>query len=238
MFKLTAWFAVGLALQHGCTQVATTQQGKKQPERVTERKMASENKESLAKRFEGTDPDTAVLIRDNGTEVTAVPAPFLHGGEVFLLKKFAKTRPIMLYIGLAGESVSVVLSGNPDAFIRLLAAAKADLSTRDAGVQAARAYLEWTRSSDERLKVVDSVQQIEPRPNLDENQLKAFEEFREKYAKVIEPPRCSGDNPVECDLYAVHSQDLVKIHLQIFADGRVKRTENVLEKNILIPYAL
>ncbi len=226
-------------MQHGCTKVTTTQKGNNhQGEQVTEKKTVNDKKENLAKRFEVSDPETAGLIRDNETEVTVVPTSFLRNGEVFLLNKFAKTRPVMVYVGIAGETFSVMLSGNPEGFSRFLASAKSEFVSRDQQIEVARGFLEWTRSSDERLEIVERVQAISPRPNLNDIQKKAFEEFREKYSKIVVSPNCTGDDPIECSLYAVHEQDLVKIGLRIFQNGKVERSETVVEKDLLIPYAL
>ena len=97
-------------------------------------------------------------------------------------------------------------------------------------------FLEVTRSQDERLQILESVTDIKPRPNLDEKQKDEFVKFQEKFASVIKPPKQNEAGVYE--VFVIKEQDLVRFDLTIESNGLIKKQETVLERDILIPYAL
>jgi len=237
--KFSICFGLVLIIQNSCALEFGTGQDNRSAETViTEKKKVSDEKETLAKRFDRADPDTAAIIRSDETEVTDISAPFLRSGRVYRLQKFSKTRPIVIYVGIDEKEFSTVLSGNQDGFVQLLANAGVKMDSPDLRIAVSKAYLETTKSSDERLQVVSDVQEISPRPNLDEKQKKDFEAFIAKYAKIVAAPKCGDAVPYECIVFAVHDQDLAEIELKLFPDGKIQRKEALLEKGLLIPYAL
>ncbi len=195
----------------------------------------SDEKELLAKRFERDDPDTAALIMAADSTVERIATPFLNNGRIYKISKFAPSRAIIVYVGLDPKDFQVKLNANEDGYFELAERAGLNITKNENRISYVTTFLETVESKNKRLRVIESVDDIERRPNLDQQKQEEFEAFREKYGKVIKAPETKGD---AVELFAVKGQDLVKATATISVAGKIALQETVLEQDLLIPYAM
>lgn len=203
-----------------------------------EEKQVSDNREILAKRVEGVDAETAQSIRDPKTEITKISTPFFPGGRILRASSFAPTHPIISYIGIDDKNFTVILNANPEGFFELAEKADAALEKKDMRLAYCKVFLETVLAANKRLQILESVNDIEKRPNLSEEEEKQFEEFKTKYQKIITAPQMSDAVPSKAVFFVVKKQDLVRLDLTVSLNGKIDLQEKVLEKELLIPYSL
>lgn len=203
-----------------------------------EEKQVSDNREILAKRVEGVDAETAQAIRDPKTEITKISTPFFPEGRILQASSFAPTHPIISYIGIDDKNFTVILNANAEGFFELAEKAHVTVEKKDVRLEYCKVFLETVLAPDKRLQVLKSVNDIEKRPNLSEAEEKQFEEFKEKYQKIITAPQISDAVPSKAVFFVIKKQDLVRLDLTVLLDGKIEVQEKVLEKELLIPYSL
>ncbi len=201
-----------------------------------EKPNVSDEKELLAKRFERDDPDTAALLRAPETKIERVATPFLKNGRIYRVSKFAPTRPIVLFVGLDDKDFAVKLNANEAGYFELADKAGLNIQNNESRVAYVLVFLETVVKKNKRLQILESASQIKERPNLDAKKKKEFQEFLAKYESTVKPPK-SGDGGI-VDIFAVKEQDLVKLSATVSVGGKIDIKETILEKDILIPYAM
>lgn len=218
----------------------TAETGNKSPE-FNAQKISQEkkrmDKETLAKRIEPTDADAAQIIRAADAKLEQLPAQFMLRGALYRVEKFAKTRPIILHVGCGETNQCVLLGGDETGFFDFASQNGLDLTRKEARISYALTFLMLMHPA-ERLQILNSVGDIKPRPNLNEEQQQQFKAFQEKFAGIVTAPNVLDVPPFHATVFAVKGQNLVKIELTISPDGKITTAETVLEKDLLIPYAL
>lgn len=204
--------------------------------RIVTGKKKKMDKDTLAKRVAPIEENAAQIIKAEDSELKEAGAPFLRDGKIYRVEKFAPTRMIVIYVGTVGESFTALIGGRPEKYLEFVERSGVRLDDDELRKAYVLNFLEVTKSQDERLRVLDSVADVKPRPNLNDLQKEEFERFREKYESVIKPVRQNEAGAYE--VFVIKGQDLVRMDLTIGADGAIKKQETVLESNILIPYAL
>ena len=196
----------------------------------------SDDKELLAKRFENKDPDTAVIIRDPKSKIERVSTPFLKNGRIYKVSKFAPTRPVIIFLGVDDKELAVKLNANEAGYFELADKGGLNIANGDARIAYVLVFLETVIKKNGRLQVLDNIGQIKPRPNLDAEKQKEFAAFTAKFESIVKPPKSVEGGTVE--LYVVKDQDLVKMSATVSVGGKIDIKETVLEKDLLIPYAM
>lgn len=201
-----------------------------------EKSNVSDEKELLAKRFEQNDPDTAALIRAPESTIERISTPFLKNGRIYKVSKFAPTRPINLFVGLDDKDFAVKLNANESGYFELADKAGLNMTNAENRIAYVLVFLKTVVKKNRRLEVLDSVSQIKERPNLDAEKQKEFQAFIMQFESVVKPPKSIDGGIVE--LFAVKDQDLVKMSAAVSVGGKIEIKETVLEKDLLIPYAM
>ena len=216
-------------------EMLLTQEKKKVDEIVEEK---ADDKELLARRVEKIDTNSASVIRSADSKIEQLSTPFFRVGKIYRVSKFLPTRPLVIFIGVDDKDFTVVLNANREGYFELAEKAGLLLERRDVRLDYIRTYLETVESKDKRLQILQSVSDIKERPNLDEAEQKEFAEFQAKYEKTIQPPQINESIPYKAIFFVVKGQDLVRLDITLMPDGKITPEETVLEKNLLIPYAL
>ncbi len=198
-----------------------------------ERKM---DKETLAKRVEPVDENAAQIIRAENTQIQQTETPFLRSGEIYKVSKFAPTRPLTLFVGTSGDNYTALIGGDAEKYFEFVKKAGVTLDGGEMRKIYLLNFLEVTKPGGKRLQILESVEDLRQRPNLKDEDKQKFVEFREKYESVIRPIKQVENGSYE--VYAVKDQDLVRLNLTVKPDGLVEKQETVLERNLLIPYAM
>lgn len=193
------------------------------------------DKQILAKRVEPIDPAVSQIISDKTSQIQQLSAPFLKNGVISKVSKFAPTRPIIVYIGTVEPDFTSIISSDPEKYFEFIRRAGLIESNNEARTAYLLNFLEVTNSG-KRLQILNSVDEIKQRPNLNDEQKAQFNEFHEKFRTIITAPKQSADGSYV--VFAVKGQDLVQLNLTIKEDKSIERKDTVLEKNLLIPYSL
>lgn len=197
----------------------------------SEKKM---DKQQLAKRVEPIDSAVSAIILDEKSQLQQINAPFLKNGVIHKVSKFAPTRRIEIFIGTV-EPDFTSLIGDAKKYFEFIRKSGLIDSSDELRVAYLVNFLEITNSG-KRLQILNSVDEIKQRPNLNDAQKNQFEEFRKKFSTIIAPPKRADDGSYA--VFAIKGQDLVKFNLTIKEDKSVEKKETVLEANLLIPYSL
>lgn len=208
------------------------------PERKAPRKKAREKEmdnEKLADILEKTDQRSSQLVRESGSTVETLITPFLRSGAIYQISKFLPTRLRVMFVGCDSVDSCNVLTGNPKAYFEFVEKAGFVGADSDQRLAYAISFLSIAYSPNKRLQILQSVSDLTERPNLKEDDRHRFVEFREKFAPIVKPPGCSDNT---CTIFVVKGQELVRLDLEIEYSGRISVKDEVLEKDILIPYAL
>jgi hypothetical protein len=207
---------------------------KASPENIQNREKKMD-KETLAKRVEPLDQTVSQIIRAENTTIQEVTAPFLRDGKIYKISKFAPTRPIIIFVGVVGDD-STYLIGDAKKYFAFVKKSGIALNSDELRKDYILNFLEVTEAENERLQIVDSVADIKPRPNLNDDQKRQFAEFQEKYKSIIQPLKQGEEKTYK--IYAIKEQNLIQMDLTIKEDDTIEEHETVLEPNLLIPYAI
>ncbi len=190
-------------------------------------------KEALAALLEATNPDIAKIIRDPASKIEPF-GPSLSLGAVYRVSKFAPTRMIVHYIGVVSQGDAIVLTGDAKKYAEFAERCGISVNRSEDKLEYGRAYLTISAGS-KRLQILNSVEDIRPRPGLNESQNVQFQELVAKYSSKITAPSCNG---TACFFYAISGQDLVLIQLSVESNGPIRPDISVFEADLLIPYAI
>ncbi len=232
--KLLCLIALYFTLIDGCGNSTATISNSPlaAPTPPKERKIVME-KEALAALLEATNPEIANIVRDPASKVEPF-GPSLPLGVVYRVSKFAPTRMIVHFIGVVSQGDAIVLTGEPRKYAEFAERCGISVNRSEDKLEYGRAYLAISAGS-KRLQILNSVDDIKPRPGLDESQTAQFQDFVAKYSSKIIAPSCNGS---ACFFYAISGQDLVLIQLTVETNEAIMPDISVFESNLLIPYAL
>lgn len=254
MNKFILFIILSLLFQNSCEQTISKSDNRNSRKVVNKlgemienkssaRREKQENKkvidrEKLAEKVKKIDEDTAETIRNEDTEISTLDTPFLRNGKIYRIKETLPTRPVITYLGCTDKDFCAVLNADPQAFFEFVEKANVSLEKRDLRLRYVEVYLETVESKNKRLEILQSVKDIESRPGLSDEQRQKFEEFQTKYREIITAPKVTDSFPSTAVFFVIKEQNLVKLELTITSDGKIQMKEIVLEKDLLIPYAL
>ncbi|GIU82511.1 MAG: hypothetical protein D6687_12370 [Acidobacteria bacterium] len=199
-------------------------------------KKEMEDKEKLAEKLVKSGlEETAIILQKGDVKLDSLNTPFLDKGKIYRITRFLPTRPLIIYVGVDGEENTYLLNADAEKFFEFVLKSGLRIDKKELKLEYAKVYLKVVYLPNGRLEIVENVQDLKPRPNLSEEKRREFDEFQERFKTVVKKPECQESR---CVLFVVKGQDLVKMELEIAGDGKVNVKETVLEKDLLIPYAL
>lgn len=201
--------------------------------RNKEKKM---DKKTLAERVRPLDATVSQMIEAENSQLQELDTPFLRDGKIIRVSKFAPTRTIMIYVGIVGEDFTSLIGGDEEKYLEFAQKSGVNLNNDEMRKAYLLNFLEITKPGGERLQILESVSEIKPRPNLKDEQKEEFANFQEKYKSIVKSPKQNEAGKYE--VFAVKEQDLVRFDLTIAPNGSIKKDEKILEKDLLIPYAM
>ena len=228
IFLMCVLSTIGLQVP-ACSQTARTGAA------VTQNNM---NKQKLAQRVEKIEPSLAAFILDENSELERVAAPFFKTAAIYKAQGFEPTRPQILFVGCDDTDFCAILNANPKGFFELAQKSPPDLGKKELRLDYLDFFFTVTNPNDERLLLLDGADDIKPRPNLSATETQQFKQFHDKYQKIIHAPTVSDNSPYKAVIFAVKGQNLIRIDAILTNDGKINLSETVLEKDLLIPYAL
>jgi hypothetical protein len=234
--KLLIYLSLAILFQPNCKKIELNSANLMTPTPTPkqEKKNVME-KEVLAKKIEAIDENTAKIVGDAQTKIREIPVSFLQNGEIFVAEKFAPSRLIQIYIGKSDDSVFLI-GGDAEKYYEFVEKAKLSLNNSETRIAYLKNFLQITEAGKGRFQIVESVDEIKIRPNLSDENKQKFAQFQEKFKSVIVAPKETSD--FKYAVFAIIGQDLVKLNLTIKPDNKIERTDEILEKDLLIPYSL
>ena len=121
---------------------------------------------------------------------------------------------------------------NPEGFFALAQKGGLRLDTPSLRLNYVRIFLDTTRMTSERLEFLKSVDDIQLINMPTDEEKRRYQEIREKYRAVVQPPSITENSPWHAKLYAVKGQDLVVFNADLNEDGRVQAQVTKLESNL------
>lgn len=234
--KLLMYLSLAVFFQQNCNQIElkTTNQAKTTPTPRQEKKNDMD-KEVLAQKIESIDASTAAIIRDKQTKIEQISAPFMQNGEILVARKFAPSRLIEIFIGKSGET-AFLIGGDAAKYFEFTEKTKLSLNNTETRIAYLKNFLQITESGNGRFQILESIDEIKMRPNLSDEDKQKFAQFQTKFKSVILPIKEIAD--FKYTAFAIKNQDLVKLSLIVKPDNKIDRKDEIIEKDLLIPYAM
>jgi len=204
---------------------------------VTEVNTTAAERADLAARVEHIGKEAADLVRNPDAQVTRLATPFFRDGAVYRVIYNGRYHPIAFSVGTAERHYAIMLPLSPGGFFELAAKAGVSLDTPDSRVSYAEVFLESTRDFRRRFQIIKNASEIELLPNATPEQKKRYEALVDKYEPLIRAPRASSLSSGEIVLYALVGESLFEIRLKISGEGKIVRSDTVLERDLPITTA-
>jgi hypothetical protein len=200
---------------------------------------AANIQQQLAAALRPVDEQVAQLTADSPTKVETYPAPFLTQYQIYRVEHLNPDKPIVFYVGYAPGEKAYLLTGAPADMIDLAKADGVVVDSPETAEGYAAAFLEVTRSMAELFYTVESVDEMQFRPNLTAEQERVKAAFVEEYRAIIQPATATPiDGGYVVTLYAVREQTLERHEVSVSTDGTVTEQIAVLEQDLPLVYGL
>lgn len=196
----------------------------------TERKQMNDE---ILEKIKRIDETLANKVQSRKARIEKIDTPFLNDGNIYQISEFTPTRPVVYYLGLSKKQ-EAFLNQNAESFYSFVKDAGINIDKKELRIEYVKTYLRVVYVPNQRLQILENIDEVKERPNLPEEKRKAFAEFKEKYSSIVKRPECSLTN---CILFAIKGQDLVRFDVKLDQE-KVEINEEVLEKQLLIPYAI
>jgi hypothetical protein len=146
---------------------------------------------------------------------------------------------MLFFTGFRPPRKAYLLTGQPGHFVQMAQDDGVALDAAEQAIAYAVAYLETTRSMSDLVYLVRSVDDVQVRPNLEDEEMTAAVGFTEQYRTIIVPPAAeatSGGFVVTA--YAIREQALERHRLSVHRDGGIQPTVETLETDLPLVYGL
>lgn len=193
----------------------------------------------LAAGLEATSPANAKLVSKESTKLTPVDTAWLTGWQVIDVESTGTPHSQRFYAGLAEDGTVHLLSGKPDGFNQMVAAAGATADSAEVATAIGQTYLDSTRDFTVWSYRIESLDEVQWRPTMNAEQTQAKQDVEAAWsAKVTAPaPAATGDG-WQLTLWTVKGQDLVRHDLVIGADGQVQDSTVAVAEELPVPASL
>lgn len=196
-------------------------------------------KQDLARRLSTSSAPMDSFFRSEGVSVEAIPTPFLDGAGIVKVVNRGPRIEKISFVGWSGADFALFLSGSPDAFARLVASARVNLSTDELRIAFVRTMLETTANLNFRFRLLSSSQEIPDRPGATSEETARVAGVRARYAKSVTGPTIQALNGGwRVTFHALIVQDLVRIDVDVKQDGSARIEKTILEKDLAMPYIM
>lgn len=192
----------------------------------------------LVSALQGTSPAYARLVENPQTTLTPVPADWLSGWQILDVLNETPPHPRRVFVALATDGRTEVLTGKPEAFSTVLVDAGVEIDSAEAAVAVGAVFLDTTRSFRAYGYRIDSVTDIDWVPTATATEKAARDELVSTYRDKIKPAQAaeSGDG-WQVTVWMVSGRDLVRHELGLASGTAVTDQVTTVEKDIPVPYS-
>jgi hypothetical protein len=196
-------------------------------------------KQELTRRFSVSGQPMDSFFGSEGVSAESISTPFFEAAGIVKVINRGPRVERTTFVGWSGKDFVIFLSGSPDAFVKLVASAKVNLSTNEFRIAFARTMLDTTANLNFRFRLLASSQEIPERPGSTSEEVARIAAVRAAYAKTINSPVIL---PLSAGwrvtFHALVGQDLVRLDVDIQPDGRASIGKSILEKDLAMPYIM
>jgi hypothetical protein len=203
--------------------------------------MQADIRKQLSEALVDVDEEYAGLVADSMTEIEVYPTPFLKDYKIYKVEHFNPHKPILFYVGMAPGKPAYLLTNTPENYVNLTRSDAVVINSPQLAANYATTYLEVTRSMSQLFYLVRSVEEVEFRTNLADEEAKAKASFLQKYRSVIVPPtakQTNGSYSYKVTAYVIREQALEQHSIIVSEKGDIKTDVTILEQDLPLVYGL
>ena len=194
-------------------------------------------REALATALEPEHQYHAGLLAQPETEITVYEAPFLSRYKIYQVEHFGRIKPTVFYVAFARPGEAFLLTGEPKAFVEMAHADGVTISSPDAALGYALAFLESTRSMADVFYVVRKPDDFLFRPNLDAHANRVRTGFIAKWGGRVAPTAIRVENGnYTVKVFVVRGQSFEEHDLDVKASGNLEDAVTVLKRDLPLVY--
>lgn len=193
----------------------------------------------LAAGLEATSPANAKLVSKESTKLTPVDTAWLTGWQVIDVESTGTPHAQRFYAGLAEDGAVQLLSGKPEGFNQMVAAAGATADSVEVATAIGQTYLDSIRDFTVWSYRIESLADVQWRPTMNAEQTQAKQDVESAWSsKVTAPAATAAGDGWQLTLWEVKGQDLVRHDLVIGADGQVQDSAVAVAEQLPVPASL
>jgi len=182
------------------------------------------------------DKASADILTKPGCDITPLAASFLKTHQILKILWQRVLSPVMFYVGFSAPKSVFLLTGDPEAFIKMCRADKVSLESPQQALEYFSTFLEVTRSMSQLFYQVNSVDEIMWRNNLKEVDAARMRAVKEKYNNLIAPQVTMIGYRYQVNCHVMQNTDLIETRAFITASGNIELSSNICEKNLPTAY--
>jgi len=196
------------------------------------------NKETLASRVQRLEPNLAEIIRSADTRIEVLETPFFRKGTIYLVVYMGPHHPLAFTVGCAEPDFTVLLPANPEGFVQLAGKSDLRLDSDRLRISYVIVFLESTRDFARRFQILNRFDDIQLIARPTEQEKQRYEKLRNAYESAVRPPTIILENEEwKVMVIALKGQDLVRLEIKLFDNGKVTVGESIIERDLPINYA-
>lgn len=201
--------------------------------------MDQATREKISGMLRGQDDLGAKLILRKTTTVEEIKTNFLKTWKILRVDYFGPTGPVLFFFATNLDDQALMLTGNSDAFARVLSNEGARLENAAQAAEYVRLFFETTRPTNIAFSVIRSVEDIRflPKPNAAE-QAQITELRQRLQGQIHEPCAEPVENGHRVTLYVVQKRDLIELETLVFPSGAMQIWQKILAENVPVPYTV
>ncbi len=196
-----------------------------------------ENTTELYAALRSLDEASADILTKPGTEAAPLAVSFLTSHQILRILWRRVLSPVMFYVGFAAPDSVFMLTGNPEAFIKMSQADKVSLGSPEQALEYFSTFLEVTRTMKRLFYQVGSVEEILWRKTMQAAELQRMQAVQKKYKDSLAPRAETAGYRYQVSRYAMQDTDLVHFEAFITAGGAMELKTEIVEKNLPAAYA-
>jgi hypothetical protein len=196
-----------------------------------------ELRRELAESLALVDEDWANQVEHPLAEVNEYPTPFLQCYKIVGIEYSLPQKPRLLYVAYAPRRPAHVLTANPEEFSRLAQDDGVEINSDELASKYATVFLDVTRSMTSLFYLVESIEDVEFRPKLTDEEDRERVSFIQHFRSILSAPAVeSTDGGYDVTLYAVRDQAVEQHCVRVERDGVVTETVETLVDGLPLIY--
>jgi hypothetical protein len=202
--------------------------------------MSADLQQRLGRALEKVSSSYGEMALSPKTEIEALPAAFFSNYHIYELTHRAPNKPIQFYVGYAENKPVYLITGQPDNYFKIAEEDHVQLKSEAEALDYIRLYLKVTRPMNKLFYVVNNVDQIKFRPNLEAAQEAVKSAFLKHYEDAINSPaKVHFGEQYMMTVYLIHDMDFKEYTITVDKAGKLLNTEiKILQKGLPLVYSL